>query len=135
MYVVFQFPWVVVSIPWNEAVAGVRGTVMVKPNVALTPEEAAVNVTGVEVLTASAVTRKVAEVEPCGTVTDTGTPAAAVLELESATKTPPVPAVSVRVTVPVPDWPLTIVLGLTETLLSVGAGGVTVTANVLVTPE
>jgi len=108
---------------------------MVKPNVALRPEEAAVNVTGVEVLTVSAVTKKFAEVEPCGTVTDTGTLAAAVFELESDTKTPPVPAAAVRLTVPVPDWPPTIVLGLTETLLSVGGGGVTATANVLVTPE
>jgi hypothetical protein len=78
-------------------------------------------------------------VEPCGTVTIEGTLAAVVLELESDTSTPPVPAAAVRLTVPVPDWPLTTVLGLTETLLSVigdaTAGGLTVTPNVLLTPE
>ena len=82
-----------------------------------------------------AVTVKVADVESCATVTLEGTLAAALLELESDTATPPVPAASVRLTVPVPDWPLTIVLGLTETLLSAGAGGLTVTPNVLLTPE
>jgi hypothetical protein len=82
-----------------------------------------------------AVTVKVADVEPCATVTLEGTLAAVVLELESATATPPVPAASVRLTVPVPDWPLTIVLGLTETLLSAAGGGVTVTPNVAFTPE
>jgi hypothetical protein len=37
------------------------------------------------------------------------------------------------VTVPVPDWPLTIVLGLTETLLSAAATGFTVIPAVLLT--
>ena len=82
-----------------------------------------------------AVTVNVAEVEPCATVTLEGTLAAVVFELESETATPPVPAASVRVTVPVPVWALTIVLGLTETLLSAAGGGVTVTPNVLLTPE
>jgi FlaG/FlaF family flagellin (archaellin) len=77
----------------------------------------------------------VADVEPCATVTLAGTLAAVVLELDSDTATPPVPAASVRLTVPVPDWPLTIVLGLTETLLSAAAGGLTVTPNVLLPPE
>jgi hypothetical protein len=77
----------------------------------------------------------VADVEPCGTVTLAGTLAAVVLELESATATPPVPAVVVRLTVPVPDWPLTIVLGLTETLLRAAAGGLTVRPNVTLAPE
>ena len=81
------------------------------------------------------VTENVADVEPCGTVTLEGTLAAVVLELESDTATPPVPAAAVRLTVPVPDWPLTIVLGLTETLLSAAGGGVTVTPNVALTPE
>jgi hypothetical protein len=74
-------------------------------------------------------TANVTEEEPCGTVTLEGTVAAVVLELESATATPPVPAADVRVTVPVPGCPLTIVLGLTEMLLSAGAGGLMVTPN------
>jgi hypothetical protein len=65
-----------------------------------------------------AVTVKVAEVEPCGTITLDGTVAALVLELNSDTTAPPLPAADVRVTVPVPVWPLTMLLGLTETLLS-----------------
>ena len=82
-----------------------------------------------------AVTVNVADVDPAGTVTLAGTLAAVVLELESVTTTPPVPAAEVRLTVPVPVWPLTIVLGLTETLLSAAAGGLMVTPNVLFTPE
>jgi hypothetical protein len=82
-----------------------------------------------------AVTVNVTEVEPAGTVTLEGTLAAAVLELASDTTTPPVPAAVVRVTVPVPVRPLTIVLGLTETLLSAAGGGLIVTPNVLFTPE
>jgi len=82
-----------------------------------------------------AATRKVAEVAPCGTITLEGTLAAEVLELESATETPPVPAAAVKLTVPVPDWPLTIVLGLTETALKAGGGGVMVTLDVMLTPE
>jgi hypothetical protein len=77
----------------------------------------------------------VADVEPCATVTLEGTLAAVVLELESDTVTPPVPAAAVRLTVPVPVWPLTIVLGLTETLLSAADGGAIKTPNVLLTPE
>ena len=80
-------------------------------------------------------TVNVAEVEPCGTVTLAGTLAAVVLELKSDTATPPDPAADVRLTVPVPDRPLTIVLGLTETLLKTTGGGLTVTPNVLLTPE
>jgi hypothetical protein len=57
------------------------------------------------------------------------------LELESDTDTPPAPAGSVRLTVPVPDCPLTIVLGLTETLLRAAGGGLAVTPKVLLTPE
>jgi hypothetical protein len=77
----------------------------------------------------------VADVEPCATVTLEGTLAAVVLELEIDSATPPVPAAAVRLTVPVPDWPLTIVLGLTETLLSAAGGGLTVTPNVTLAPE
>ena len=82
-----------------------------------------------------AVTVNVADIEPCGTVTLEGTLAAVVLELESDTDTPPVPAAAVRVTVPVPVCPLTIVLELTEMLLSAAAGGLMVTPNVLLTLE
>jgi hypothetical protein len=89
----------------------------------------------VEELTLPVLTANVVEIEPCGTVTLEGTVAAVVLELESATATPPVPAADVRVIVPVPDWPLTIVLGLTEMPLKAGAGGLIVTANVLFTLE
>jgi hypothetical protein len=77
----------------------------------------------------------VADVEPCATVTLEGPLAAVVLELDSPTATPPVPAAAVRLTVPVPVWPLAIVLGLTEMLLRAAAGGLTVTPNVLLTPE
>jgi hypothetical protein len=68
-------------------------------------------------------------------VTLAGTLAAAVLELESETATPPVPAAAVRLTTPVPVMPLTIVLGLTETLLNAAGGGLMVTPNVALTPE
>jgi hypothetical protein len=81
------------------------------------------------------VTVNVADVEPAGTVTEDGTLAAVVLELESDTETPPLPAAAVKLTVPVPDWPLTIVLGLTEILLSAGGTGLTVTPNVTLVPE
>ena len=89
----------------------------------------------VEELTVPAVTVNVAEVEPAGTVTLDGTLTAVVLELESEMPTPPVPAAAVRVMVPVPDWPLTIVAGLTEMLLSAAAGGLMVTPKVVLTPE
>ena len=78
---------------------------------------------------------KLAEAEPCGTVTLAETLAAVVLELESDTTTPPDPAADVKFRVPVPDRPLTIVLGLTETLLKAAGGGLTVMPNVLLTPE
>jgi hypothetical protein len=81
------------------------------------------------------VTINVAAVEPAGTVTEDGTLAAVVLELESDTTTPPLAAAVVKLTVPVPDWPLTIVLGLTEMLLSAGGTGLTVTPNVTLVPE
>ena len=92
-------------------------------------------VAGVAALTVLVVTENVAEVEPGGTVIVVGTLAAAALELESDTTAPLVPAGPVRVTVPVPDWPLTIVPGLTEILLKAAGDGLTVRANVLLTPE
>jgi hypothetical protein len=82
-----------------------------------------------------AVTVNVTEVEPAGTVTLDGTVAAVVLELASDTTIPPVPAAAVRVTVPVPVCALTIMLGLTEMLLSAAGGGLIVTPNVAFTPE
>jgi len=111
------------------------GGLTVTPKVTLAPEYEAVRVAAVEELTVPAVTVNVAEVEPCATVTLAGTLAAVVLELESDTAIPPVPAAPVRVTVPVPDWPLTIVLGLTETLVRAAGGGLMVRPNVTLAPE
>ena len=95
----------------------------------------AVKVAAAEEVTVPAVTVNVAEVEPAGTFTLAGTLAAVALELESVTTAPPVPAAAVRVTVPVPVWPLTIVLGLTETLFSAASGGVIVTPKIAFTLE
>jgi len=94
-----------------------------------------VTVTEVEVVTVPAVTVNVAAVAPAATVTLDGTVAAEVFELERDTVTPPVPAAVVSVTVPVPVWPLAIVLGLTETLLSAAGGGVIVIPKVVSTLE
>ena len=87
--------------------------------------------------TVPAVTVNVAEVEPAGTVTLAGTLAAVPLELESVTNHSAgsgccrqTNCSSARI------WPLTIVLGLTETLLRApDAAGLTVTPKVLLTPE
>jgi len=92
-------------------------------------------VTDVAVVTLPAVTENGADVEPCGTVTDEGTLAAAALELESDTTAPPFPAADVRVTVPVADWPLRIVFELREIALRTAAGGFTVRPDVRLTPE
>jgi len=81
------------------------------------------------------VTEKIAEVEPWGTMTLEGTLAAMVFELDSDTATPPVPAAAVRVTVPEPDWPLTMVLGVTDTVLRAAGDGFTVRLNVTLAPE
>lgn len=78
---------------------------------------------------------KVADDDPAGTVMLEGTFTTVVLELESDTVAPLVPAAAVRLTVPSPDKPLTIVLGLTETLLRAAAAGFTVTPKVMLTPE
>ena len=107
------------------------GGFTVTPKVLLTLEYEAVKVTDVAELTVPAVTVKVAEVCPCGTVTEAGTLAAELLELESATAIPPLPAADVSVTVPVAVPPLAIVLELTERLLSAGGGGSTVIPNVV----
>jgi hypothetical protein len=110
------------------------GGLTVSPAVMLTLPYEAVKVTDVGVATLPVVTENVAEVEPCGTVTDAGTLAPVEFELESDITTPPEPAAEVRVTVPVPDWPLTIVVGLTEMLLSAGGGGLTVNPKVSLAP-
>jgi len=81
------------------------------------------------------VTGKVAEANPCGTVTLEGTLAAAVLELESDTAAPPVPAGSVRLTVPVADWPPTMLVGLTETPLRAPGSGLIVMPRVALKPR
>lgn len=109
----------------------------VRPNVAAAPAYTELRVSWVAELTVLVVTKKVAEVEPWGTVTVVGTLAAAVLELESNTTAPPVPTGPVRVTVPMPDWPLTMVPGATEILLKLNAAGagLTVRLNVLLEPE
>lgn len=91
-------------------------------------------VAGVDVLTLQVVIAKVCEVAPDGIVTDVGK-VAAVLELASETTIPFVPAAEVSVTVPVADCPLVTVPGLTETLLSAVAAGLTVRMEVAVTPE
>jgi hypothetical protein len=86
-------------------------------------------------VTVPADTVNVAEVAPWGTVTFAGTPAAAGLELERDTTAPPVGAAAVNVTVPVPVCPLTIVVGLTDTLLSAAVSGLMVTVVVLISIE
>jgi hypothetical protein len=87
----------------------------------------------VAVVTLPVVTETVAEVEPCGIITEAGT-VALEFELESDISAPPDPAAAVRLTVPVPDWPPTIVAGLTETLLSAAGGGLAVRPKVSLTP-
>ncbi len=88
--------------------------------------------TPVAVLTVPAVTANVAEAAPWVTVTLAGTNAALELELDKVTTAPPEGAAAVNVTVPVPDCVLTIVVGLTATLLSAAGGGLIVTPNVSV---
>ncbi len=98
------------------------------------------SVTEVAALTVPAVTVNVAEVAPFGTVTLAGIPASVPFELESETTAPPDGAAAVSVTVAVPDCPLTIVLGVTATLLRDGGGllagaGLMVSPNVSLMPE
>jgi hypothetical protein len=78
------------------------------------------------VFTLPVVTKKVAELAPCATIIDAGTLAAKEFELESMTTAPPTGAPAVRLTVPVLGWPLTIVVGLAERLLSDAGTGFTV---------
>lgn len=76
------------------------GGLTVTPNVVVAPENEAVSVTGVAVLTLPAVTENVVEVEPCGTVTVAGTFAAAGDALIPIAA-PPLSAADVSVTVQV----------------------------------
>ena len=69
----------------------------------LTPAYEAVTLTDVVVVTVAATKEKLADMEPWGIVTATGTLTAMLLELESDTEMPPAPATDVRLTVPVPD--------------------------------
>ena len=108
-------------------------TVTVSAAVSLTLAQEALKVTEVAAVTLLVVTENVAEVEPCGIITEAGT-VALEFELESDTTAPPDPAAAVRLTVPVPDWPPTIVAGLTETLLSAAGGGLAVRPKVSLTP-
>ena len=100
----------------------------------VTPEYEPEMMTGVALLTEPAVTVKVADVEPCGTVTEVGI-ATAVEDFDSVTEAPPAGAAAVSCTVPVADWPLVTVLGETAMLLSVAGGGLTFTAPLTDAPE
>ncbi len=110
---------------------GVGLTVSAK--VLLTPASEAVSVTAVEVVTLPPVTVNVVDVDPCGITTLAGTLAPAVGRLERKTVRPSRPAAAVEETVPVAVPPLTIVLGLTEKVLSTG-GGFTVIPKVTLVP-
>jgi hypothetical protein len=94
----------------------------------------AVRITCVVVVTLPVAIGNVVEVKPCGTTTEAGTLAAVEFELERDTIAPPEPAAEVRLTIPVPAWPLTIVLGLTEKVLSAAGGGFTVSTKVSLAP-
>ena len=90
--------------------------------------------TGVEELTLAAVTVKVAELEPCGTVIDAGI-VTVEGEGESMTTAPPDGAAAVSCIVPVADWPLVIALGEIDMLLRAAGKGFTMTPAVMVAPE
>ena len=106
----------------------VRAAFCVVPSV---PEIVAV----VEAVTALVVTVKVALVAPAATLTLAGTLAAAAL-LESETTAPPVGAALANVTVPVEEAPAVTLVGLSESVERVAAGGgVTVNTAVRVTPS
>src|SRR5439155_4032990 len=100
------------------------------------PPNAAEIVAVLEVGTAFVVTVKVALVAPAGTVTLTGTVAAAVLPLESATAAPPAGAADVRMTVPVDELPPVTPAGLRPSEEADGpvGNGFTVKVALFVTP-
>jgi len=86
--------------------------------------------------TRSVFTVKVPLVEPAGTVTLDGTVAREVLLLERVTTVPPLGAGEPSVTVPMESSPPFTVPGfkVSEERLADGAGGVTVSVAVLLTP-
>jgi hypothetical protein len=86
----------------------------------------------VEMRTIDVLTANVALVAPAGTVTLTGTPAAAVLLLESRTWTPPAGAGPLKVTVPVEACkPPTTLAGFSVSEAMVGSGDATVSVAAL----
>ena len=85
-------------------------------------------------VTAPAVKVNVAEMEPCGTVTEAGMVTAAE-DFDSVTEAPPAGAAAVSCTVPVADWLLVTVLGETAMLLSAAGAGLTFTAPLTDAPE
>lgn len=94
----------VIVLGLTDTLLSAAGTgLIVSAKVLLTLASDAVIVTGVDVVTLPVVTLKVADVDPCGTVTLAGTLAAVEFELERYTIHPPEPAAPVRVSVPVPD--------------------------------
>jgi hypothetical protein len=97
---------------------------MVKSAVFETPTRLAVRVTLVTVATERALTLKLAETAPCGTVTLAGMEVAA-LSLESVTTVPPTGAPLSRVTVPVADCPSMTDVGLTVRETRGGGTGLT----------
>jgi hypothetical protein len=107
----------------------------VKLVITVMPELEAVRVTTVVTNTLLAVTRKLTEMDPCGTVMVPGTPTAVLSELVSNMTTPFVPAGAERLMVPVPVCPLKIEVGFTEMALSVMTKGLMVVLAVLFTPE
>jgi len=74
----------------------------------------------------------VAELAPCGTVTDAGVEADGLLDLRATTK-PPFPACPLRVTVPTEPKPPTTVDGASDKL--VGEGALTVSTHVTFGPK
>jgi len=89
----------------------------------ITPPKDAEMVTGVDAVTDTVVTVKVALVAPATIVTLAGTLATAALLLESDTNAPPLGAAEVSVTVPVEPLPPTRLEGLNVSDDNVAAGG------------
>jgi hypothetical protein len=106
------------------------GGATVRMAVGLDPPYAAVSVTGVEEATAVVLTVNEALVPPCGTVTEAGTVAAALLLLKLTTA-PPAGACPPSVTVAVDGLPPVTVAGLTLRVPAVGGVTVRVAGSVV----
>jgi hypothetical protein len=119
----------------TEKVLRAGGGLTVRAKVWVTPPKEADRVMPVTVLTLPVVTEKVCDVEPCGTLTETGTEATFELELERVTTAPPEPAGVDSVTVPDPEFPLMIVDGVTEMPVRATGAGLTVRPVVTFAPE